>query len=139
MITTYARLDASLEKPQAGESGAGELAGILFEGLRARGFEATAPTHGQYAHFLHCKSGDYEYEIMVAFDFVDGKTWEISCPPRLGLLAKLFGKSERQELGALITAVHDILQSDSRVTSIKWNERYGDRSYDSPNPVVELT
>jgi len=139
MITTYVRLDATLPKPEPGESGAGELAGILFEGLCAHGFKPTPPTDCEYAHFLRCKSGDCEYEIMVAFDFVDGKTWEISCPSRLGLLAKLFGKSERQELGALITAIHDILQSDSRVTSIKWNAGYGDRSYDFPNPVVELT
>lgn len=139
MITTYVRLDTTLQKPTAAgcSSGAGELADIVYKGLTALGFEPTTPTDDEFAHFLRCKSGKYEYEIMVAFDFVDQKTWEISCSTNLRFIAKLFGKSEQQELGSLINALFQTLLSDARVISMKWNPRYGNRSHDSATPIVE--
>lgn len=139
MITTYVRLDTTLQKPatDGSSSGAGELADIVYKGLTALGFQPTTPTDDEFAHFLRCKSGNYEYEIMIAFDFVDEKTWEISCSTNLGFIAKLFGKSEQQELGSLINAISQILQSDARVISMKWNPRFGDRSHDLPSPKVE--
>ena len=107
---------------------------MLAAGIRAKGFSPSPIEDREYAHTFRCKSGEYDYEIMVAFDFVDGGTWEVSCPPTLGWIARLRGKSEEKELSALISAIASVLRSDARVKNVRWYQAYGDKSAPSPTP-----
>src|ERR1051326_5569826 len=86
---TYLRFKADYSPPPPGQSGAGEVAKSLVAGLRSKGFAPSEPTDQEYAHFVRCPSGSHDYEIMVAFDFVDGQTWEVSCPRALGFFSRL--------------------------------------------------
>ena len=131
---TYLRFKADYPIPQPGQSGAGDVAALLVAGLRAQGFDPSDPEDREFAHFLTCPSGPGKYEIMVAFDFVDGQTWEISCPRTTGALSRLFGKGEETELSALINAIHVAISSDSRVKEMSWYPAYGDKRNGSPNP-----
>jgi hypothetical protein len=132
---TYLRFKADYPTPQPGQSGAGEVAAALAAGLRAKGFSPSAPKDQEFAHFLRCASGPHEYEIMVAFDFVDGHTWEVSCPPVLGFFSRLRGKTEEKELSPLIKAVHETMQSNSHVKEMEWYPSYGDKSHGSSHPI----
>ena len=131
---TYLRFEADYPTPERGQSGAGNVAAGIADGLRARGFNPSEPRDQEYAHFFRCPSSSYEYEIMVSFDFVDGRTWEVSCPPVLGLFSRLFGKNEDRELSVLIEAIHATVRSDPRVKDMKWYASYGDKSNGSSKP-----
>jgi hypothetical protein len=72
---------------------------------------------------------------MVAFDFVEGHTWEVSCPPVLGFFSRLFGKTEEKELFSLIGAIHAAMQSNPRVKEMLWYPSCGDKSNGSPDPI----
>ena len=131
---TYLRFKADYPTPQPGQSGAGDLARSIVAALRAEGFKPSEPEDQEFAHFVRCPSGSREYEIMMAFDFVDGQTWEISCPRTLGFLSRLFGAGEEPELSALINAIHTTISSDSRVKAMSWYPSYGDKRNGSSNP-----
>lgn len=109
---------------------------MLATGLRAKGFNLSDPEDQEFAHFIHCKSGQYDYKIMVAFDFVDGATWEISCPRTLGTLQRLFGKTEDAELSALVETIDLVVKTDSRTREMHWYPSYGDTSPESGHPVT---
>jgi hypothetical protein len=132
---TYLRFKADYATPQPGQSGAADVAASLIAGLRAKGFSPSEPKDQEFAHFFRCSSGAHKYEIMVAFDFVDGQTWEVSCPPVLGVFSRLFGKTEETELSALIAAIHATMKSNSHVKEMYWYPSYGDKSNSSSNPV----
>src|SRR5438270_509469 len=134
-IRTYLRFKADYTSPEPGQSGAGEMASALTAGLRARGFSASEPEDQEYAHFFRCTSGPREYEVMAAFDFVEGQTWEVSCKPVLGFFSRLFGKTEEKELSALIMAIHETMRSNPRVQEMHWYPSYGVKSNGSPSPV----
>jgi hypothetical protein len=135
MVSTYLRFQADYPTPEPGASGAGEVASFLVAELRAKGFNPSDPEDQEFAHMVRCKSGQYEYEIMIAFDFVDGHTWEISCPQVLGFLSHLFGKTDEKELSTLIEAIHGTMQSNPHVKEMHWHPSYGDKSHDSRNPI----
>jgi hypothetical protein len=133
MVRTAARFESTFAKPKSGESGAGELASMLAAGLRAKGFSPAPIEDQEYAHCFKCPSGEREYEVMVAFDFNDGRTWEVSCPPVLGWLARLRATEEREH-SQLISAIDSVLHSDGRIADIRWYRSYGDKSDPSPSP-----
>jgi hypothetical protein len=110
------------------------VAALLVAGLRAQAFNPSKPEDQEFAHLVQCPSGPREYEIMVAFDFVDGETWEISCPPTIGFLSRLFGQTEEAELSTLLNAIHSTINSDSRVKEMAWYPSYGDKRNGSANP-----
>ena len=134
MVRTTARFESSFAKPKVGESGAGELAAMLAAGLKGKGFSPAPVEDQEYAHYFKCRSGEHEYEVMVAFDFNDGRTWEVSCPGVLGWLAKLRGRTEEDEHSALVSAIDSVLHSSSRITDVRWYRSYGDKSNPSPIP-----
>lgn len=134
MIRTAARFEGDFPKPKAGESGAGELAKMLAAGLRVLGFAVISVEDVEYAHLVNVRSGEYTYEILVAFDFEDGKTWEVCCPPVLGSLARLRGKSEDKELTALVRALASVLLSERSLRNVRWYPSPDDLSDPSPTP-----
>jgi hypothetical protein len=127
MVRTTARFESTLAKPRVGESGAGELAALLTAGLRSKGFVPTSTEDKEFAHFFRCRSIDREYEVMVAFDFNSDRTWEVSCPPVLGRVAKLLGATEDAEHSNLVAAIASILHADARMKDIRWYRAYADR------------
>ena len=132
---TYLRFKADYPSPPPGASGAGEVAKSLVAELRAKGFAPSEPKDQEYAHFVRCPSGPHDYEIMIAFDFVDGQTWEVSCPRALGFFSRLFGKSEETELSALVKAIDAAMKSNSHVREMRWYPSYGDKSNGAANPI----
>ena len=134
MFRSAARFESDFRKPKQGESGAGELASMLISGLRHHGFSPSPAKDEEYAHSLTCRSGKYSYEVLVAFDFVDRETWEVSCPPVLGWFAKLRGETEEKEHSALVSAIASVLTTDARIRNVRWYKSYGDRSDPSPTP-----
>jgi hypothetical protein len=134
-IRTYLRFKADYPVPESGQSGAGEIAANLAAGLRARGFSPSEPEDQEFAHFFRCRSGSRDYEIMVAFDFVEGRSWEVNCPPTLGFFPRLFGKTENKELSSLVDAIHGVMQSNPRVKDMVWYASAGDKSNGSADPV----
>jgi hypothetical protein len=134
MIRTAARFEADFPKPKAGDSGAGELANLLAKGLRVLNFPVLSVEDIEYGHIVNVRSGEYEYEIMAAFDFDDGRTWEVCCPPVLGSLARLRGKSEDKELTALVKAIASVLRSERSLRNIQWYPTPDDMSDPSPAP-----
>jgi len=134
---TYMRAEASYPFPDGGVSGCGCFAEAIVAGLRVRGFHAADPEDVEFAHLIKCSSGQVRYEIMIGFDHDDQRTWEVSCPPTLGFLARLFGRSEDRELGDLLRAVHDTVLKDERVAKVRWHPRYGVRSRASSTPTDE--
>jgi hypothetical protein len=134
-IRTYLRFKADYPIPQPGQSGAGEITTALAAGLRARGFASSEPEDQEFAHFFRCRSGSREYEIMAAFDFVEGDSWEVNCPPTLGFFPRLLGKTEEKELSSLIGAIHAVMQSNSRVKEMLWYTSSGGKSNGSPDPI----
>jgi hypothetical protein len=133
-MRTAVRFEADFPKPKSGESGAGEVASMLIAGLRGNGFSPSPAQDEEYAHSFVCPSGKYSYSVMVAFDFVDNATWEVSCPPALGRFAKLRGQSEEKEHSALVSAIASVLSADPRIRNVRWYKSYGDKSDQSPQP-----
>ena len=72
---------------------------------------------------------------MVAFDFVDEESWEVSYLPILGFFARLFSKIDENELSALSFAIHETMRNNPHVKDMRWYPKYGDTSYGSPNPI----
>src|SRR5450432_1397865 len=124
MIHSYARLIADYPCPPDGQSGAGPFATDLAAALSRAGFKPSSPQDNEYAYSVRCKSGIHEYEIMVAFDFVDRQSWEVSCPPTLGFFARLIGKNEIDDHTRIIRAIHESLQSNPRVSKLVWYPAY---------------
>ena len=135
MICTYLRFHADYLKPKPGQSGAGEVASSLASGLSIKGFNPSAPEDQEYAHFFRCKSGRHIYEVMVAFDFVDEESWEVSYSPILSFFARLFSKIDENEISALSSAIHETIRSNPHVKDLRWYPKYGDKSDGSPNPI----
>jgi len=73
---------------------------------------------------------------MVAFDFVDGVSWEVSYLPVLSFFARLFSKIDENELSALSSAIHETMRSNPHVKDMHWYLKYGDKSSGSPNPKI---
>jgi hypothetical protein len=136
-IRTYLRFKADYLPPEPGKSGAGEIATSLAAGLRAKGFSPSEPKDEEFAHYFRCPCGGREYEIMTAFDFMDGHTWEVSCPPRLGFFSRLLGRTEEKELSTLIMAIHDTIHANPHVKEMHWYPAYGDESNGSLNPIQD--
>jgi hypothetical protein len=134
VIRTAARLEADFPKPKSGESGAGPLAQLLANGLRVLKFTVISVEDVQYGHVVNVRSGEYDYEIMTAFDFEDGKTWEVCCPPVLGSLARLRGKSEEKELTAVVRAIASVLRAERSLRNVRWYATPDDLSDPSAGP-----
>lgn len=134
MIRTAVRFEADFAKPKAGESGAGPLAQLLTNGLRVLKFVVISVEDLEYGHLVSVRSGEYDYEIMASFDFEDGKTWEVCCPPVLGSLARLRGKSEEKELTAVVRAIASVLRAERSLRNIRWYPTPDDLADASPTP-----
>jgi hypothetical protein len=111
--------------PKQGERMPGrELAELITDGLRQRGFDAKDVLYEEPFFTTRCQSGKYRYEVL-SYIYVPEEAdavWAVDCAPTLGTWAKLTGKSEDAELGALLIAIYDTLKNDSRVIDMRWFE-----------------
>ena len=99
-----------------------ELAELIQSGLSQRGFNAEEVSYEEPFYVTRCRSGNYRYEILSYIYDPDeaGAVWVVECAPQLGLWAKLMGKTEAQELGAVLKAINETLRGDSRVKEGRW-------------------
>jgi hypothetical protein len=99
-----------------------ELAELITEGLRQRGFDAEDVSYEEPFFTTRCQSGDYRYEVLSYIYVPAGAdaVWAVDCAPTLGTWAKLTGKSEEAEHGAVLIAIHDTLKKDARVIDMRW-------------------
>lgn len=99
-----------------------ELANVITTGMRRLGFHVQDVSYEEPFFSTRCRSGTYEYEILSFVGLPDkiDATWVVECRPVLGLLSRLMGRSEEQELEAVLKAIHEVLTGESRVTEIRW-------------------
>ena len=97
------------------------LGELVVQGLQRHGLQASGPLNEEPFFVVTCWSGTIEYRIL-CYIFEPGKdpVWVVECPRTLGLTAKWRGKSEEQELGTVVTAIHETLKNDSRVSEVRW-------------------
>ena len=102
----------------------GELAELIQKGLSQHGFDAEEVSYEEPFFVTRplCHSGNYRYEILSYIYYPDetDAVWAVECAPRLGFWARLLGKSEDSELGAVLKAIDETLRNDSRVREKRW-------------------
>jgi hypothetical protein len=98
-----------------------DLGELVAEGLKRHGLEAQGPSNEEPFFVVRCKSGRFDYGILCyIYEPAEDPVWVVECPRKLGFLAKLRGQSEESELGAVVSAMHDILRDDPRVKEMRW-------------------
>jgi hypothetical protein len=97
------------------------LGELVAQGLQGHGLQASGPFNEEPFFVVTCWSGAIECRIL-CYLLEPGKdpVWVVECARTLGLIAKWRGKSEEQELGTVVTAIHETLKNDSRVSEIRW-------------------
>lgn len=97
------------------------LAELVAQGLQGHGLQASGPFNEEPFFVITCWSGAIEYRILCyVLEPGEEPVWVVECARTLGLIAKWRGKSEEQELGTVVTAIHETLKNDSRVSEIRW-------------------
>ena len=97
------------------------LGELVAQGLQRHGLQASGPFDEEPFFVVPCEVEGIKYRIL-CYILEPGKNpvWAVECPRTLGLIAKWRGKSEERELGLVVTAIHEALTHDSRVTEIRW-------------------
>ena len=114
-----------------------ELADFLHNGLKSHGFEVSEIENVEPLFSIKCKSGQLTYEILVSLYDPDAEQpiWVIECPCKLGILAKLMGKKEDEELRTILAGIYSALSQKDKVWEMRWfknlpAEPYSEVSYD---------
>jgi len=89
-------------------------------GVRVLGHEDV-----EYAHELKCTVHARTYCVSVSYDWVSAGWWEVFWNPVIGLIGKLRGQSEDEELRCLATAVSQSLDSLPGILERRWYKAYG--------------
>lgn len=97
------------------------LGELIVQGLNHHGLEASGPLNEEPFFVAPCRSGAIEYRVLCyILEPGDDPVWVVECPRTLGRIANWRGKTEQQELGAVVTAIHETLRNDSRVREMRW-------------------
>jgi hypothetical protein len=99
-----------------------ELGDLVVRGLRKHGFQVSDLECEEPLFVTRCRSGDGEYKILCYVytpDPVD-PVWVVECPPTIGFLGKLMGKSDDRQIGPIVEAIHDTLRIDSHIRETRW-------------------
>jgi len=106
-----------------------DVAALLADGLRERGFAVENVEAIDYGYFLDCRSDGRAFTISVTVDDPwEMRRWNIACPSGTGWWAWLFGRSDHAAHRSLLIAIHDVLTGCSRVCDVRWFP-----SYEPPN------
>ena len=93
-----------------------DLATLVAGGLLAHGLQAGEPVNEEPFFAVSCRSGDIDYQILCyLLEPGSDPIWVVECARTLSAIARWRGKSEEAELGAVVMAIHETLQEDSRV------------------------
>jgi hypothetical protein len=126
-INTFVKFKGPFaEKVKGGLPGA-DLAQFLAEKLRQKGLAVCPVGKNEIPPTINVTSGSIEYSVTVCPSIYSTDYWEIDCPRTKGLISRLFGKSEEDELGSLVNAIADILRDEEAITHIKWYRNYSER------------
>ena len=97
------------------------LGELISQGLQRHALKASGPVNEEPFFVVPCQSGSIEYRVLCyILEPGDDPVWVVECPRTLGRIARWRGKTEEQELGAVVTAIHETLKNDSRVGEIRW-------------------
>jgi hypothetical protein len=112
-------------KPALDPSPGREIVAHLTGTLPGLGVQVTGSRDIQYAHELDCLVGTRPYSVLVSYDWVSEGWWEVFWSSTIGLLGKLFGQTEENELSTLATAVEHSLASLPNIQERRWYRKYG--------------
>jgi len=104
------------EMPSPGE----EIVQHLVASLPKYGIAVLEQEDVEYARELKCSVRDRVYVVSVAYDWLNQGWWEVFWEPRLGVLQRLLGRSEADELRLLAQAIAQALDSCSSIQERRW-------------------
>jgi hypothetical protein len=96
----------------------------LGETLPGLGVEILGHEDVEYAHELRCRVANRIYTVSVAYDWLQQGWWEIFWSPTIGILLRLLGRSEDDELRRLAVAVSQALDSLPGIQERRWYPEY---------------
>jgi hypothetical protein len=98
-----------------------DVAALLANGLRKRGFTIGKFEAVDYGHFLDCESGGFTFEISVTVDDPwQMKRWTVQCPSTASWWTSITGQTDHAAHRNLLMAIHDVLSRSNRISDLRW-------------------
>jgi hypothetical protein len=110
------------EGPDGLEEKLRPVADWLFDNLSGEGFTVGSPEWFDYEFQIKTTVDGRTYEVSVSLDFLSWRWFEIYFPRTLGLLARLVGKDETEQMSQLGSAIDRGLRVLDGVGEIRWYE-----------------
>jgi hypothetical protein len=106
----------------AGIFGGKTLCEYLVGQLNSRGFPAQPPELDDFAWTFDCRVNDKNFWIHVneSGDVENQNQWLLIVNSTVGLLRRLAGKTDEEEMKRLCNEFHNILSADERISDISW-------------------
>ena len=126
-ISTCVRFSGGLSPPKSEKENPNpgiEIVQRLQSELPKQGVEVTWVENIEFAHQLNCRVGSRTYEVLVGYDWLSGKWWEIFYKPTLSWLRRLFGQTEEEEMRVLTSAIACAVQQLPGIQEICWYQRF---------------
>lgn len=98
-----------------------DVAALLADGLRMRGFAVQNVAAIDYGYFLDCLCDGRTFEISVTVDDPwEMRRWNVDCSSTTGFWAWLFGPSDHAAHRNLLMAIHNVLTGSNRISGVRW-------------------
>jgi hypothetical protein len=108
------------ENPNPGK----EIVEHLVAHLPKAGVKVTGAVDIEYAHEIQCDVSGKRYTVLVGFDWVTGRWWEVFYSPRLSWVRKLLGQSEAEEMRVLTHALAVAIGALPGLGEARWYKSY---------------
>jgi hypothetical protein len=98
-----------------------DVAALLANGLRERGFGVESVEAIDYGYFLNCQRDRRTFTISVTVDDPwHMRRWNVACPSTTRLWARIIGRSDHAAHRDVLLAIHDVLTTSNRISGLRW-------------------
>jgi hypothetical protein len=111
------------EEPNPGD----EIVAHLVACLPRAGIAVRKVADIEYAHEIECEVSGKTYKVLVGFDWITQRWWEVFYRPRLSWVSRLLGRSEFDEMRSLTRALAVAIGELPGLSEARWYTSYNVR------------
>jgi hypothetical protein len=101
-----------------------ELTAHIVSSFRKQGIQTYDSTEHEIGNTIKCTIEKRKYEVEVSFDWVTNEWWEVMYTPTLGLITRLFGGNEANEMQLLTKAIAKAIKEIRGIYEIRWYSEF---------------
>jgi hypothetical protein len=102
-----------------------DIAAHLVQELPRHDILVEQSTDIEFAHELLCQVDGRQYTLLVSYDWITEKWWEIFYSPTLSWFQRLLGQSETGQMTRLSLAIQEAINTLPGVIERRWYKDYG--------------